>query len=143
MTGAGTWLRRIFDRRNTAAGEPEGRVDEHVRNGSSIAVGDALARELHEGAGEAPATITLTMREQIEQTPEMHLTVSVLDGSFDDALPDRRKATETYRRSPDVLDEGPVCERQCGLYSRGHGPSSFDRWLPGSPLSLEEDARGM
>lgn len=128
MTGAGTWLRKIFDRRNTAAAEPEGRVDEHVRNGSSIAVGDALVWEVHDAVGDAPATITLTLREHIEQAPSVHLTGFVLDSAFNDALPERWRATETYRGS---LDDGSEIDVIAPLVA-----APVTNLVPGKPHTL-------
>ncbi len=143
MTGAGTWLRRIVDRRNTAAGEPEGAWYEHVRNGSSIAVGDALAWGAARGSRRGTRDDHLTMREQIEQTPDMHLTGSVLDASFDDALPERRKAMETTAGRPTFSMRALYANVSAGFTVAVMGRRRSDRWLPGSPLSLEEDARGM
>ncbi|QCR43491.1 hypothetical protein C1N91_07955 [Curtobacterium sp. SGAir0471] len=99
----GTWLRKIFDRRDAAAEQSAALVDEHIRNGSSIAVGESLAWEVHDAEEDAPATITLTLREQIERAPSVHLKGFVLDSAFHHALPERWRATETYRGS---LDDG-------------------------------------
>jgi hypothetical protein len=107
MTRGGTWFGEFMRRGRTMAGDCKGLGDEHIRNGSSIAVGDALEWEVHDAVGGAPATITLTLREQIERVPYVHLTGFILDGAFRGTLPERWEATDTYRGS---LDDGSEIE---------------------------------
>ncbi|WIB60895.1 hypothetical protein DEJ13_03420 [Curtobacterium sp. MCLR17_007] len=78
-------------------------MDEHIRSGSSIAVGDALTWWVDDAVGDTLPTITLTVREQIERTPYVHLTGFVLDDAFCGTLPRGWEAHDSYGGS---LDDG-------------------------------------
>lgn len=78
-------------------------MDEHIRRGSSLAVGDALRWQVRDADDDGPPTITLTLREQIERAPYVHLTGFVLTKPFHGVLPDGWSMTSTYRGS---LDDG-------------------------------------
>ncbi|WP_144763734.1 hypothetical protein [Curtobacterium sp. 9128] len=82
-------------------------MDEHIRNGSSIAVGDALTWTVRDADGDGPATITLSVREQIERAPHVHLAGFVLDEPFSGTLPDRWHAVDAY---PGSLEDGDEIE---------------------------------
>jgi hypothetical protein len=103
MTRGGTWFGKFTHRSRTTAGERKGLGDEHIRKGSSIAVGDALTWQVLDAVGDAPATITLTLREQIERAPYVHLTGFLLDGAFRESLPEGWEAHDSFRGS---LDDG-------------------------------------
>lgn len=101
MTHGENWFEKFMRRGRTVPGQQNGLRDEHIRNGSSIAVGDALKWEVHDAFGDAPATITLTLREQIERVPHVHLTGFILDSAYRETLPERWEATGAYRGSLD------------------------------------------